>query len=309
MTTSAKTDAPAVRAALQQLVDYAGLFPPAQLAMAPALEEYAAARGGPFAWMLGRFIVPASRIGEVLQLCEAAGEPVALSAIVDAGAQPRTWLANVQQALSQLAALRSSETRVRVEALEIALPPLATQRETYDASIGQFAAALRQAGLEDVPAFVELPRDARWSGELNPALYALKRHRLGAKLRCGGVVPQAFPGADEVAAFIAAAIGEYALPIKCTAGLHHPVYHHDAPLDVMMHGFLNVLAACAVVRDGAPLAELASIVACTDAERLRPGAAGLSAEQLRQTREKSFIAYGSCSFSEPVADLQALGML
>jgi len=309
MTTSAKTDAPAVRAALQQLVDYAGLFPPAQLQMAPALGEYASARGGPFAWMLGRFIVPASRIGEVLQVCAPDVEPVSLSVILDAGAQPRTWLANVQDALSQLCGLRSSETRVRIEALELALPPLATQRETYDASIGQFAAALRQASLDDVPAFVELPRDERWSGELNRALYAMARHRLGAKLRCGGVVPQAFPGAHDVAAFLAAAIGEYDLPIKCTAGLHHPVYHHDASLDVMMHGFLNVLAASAFARAGAPHAELASIIECTDVDRLRPGAPGLSAQQLHETRETSFIAYGSCSFSEPVDDLQAIGIL
>jgi hypothetical protein len=309
MTTSAKTDAPAVRAALQQLVDYAGLFPPAQLAMAAALDEYAAARSGSFAWMLARFIVPASRVHDLLELLPLDGEPVALSVIVDAGSEARTWLANVQRALSQLRALRSSENRVRIDALEIALPPLSTQRETYDAAIGQFAAAVRQDGVSDIPAFVELPRDARWSGELNTALYALARHHLGAKLRCGGVVAQAFPSSAEVAAFIASAIGEYTLPMKCTAGLHHPVYHHDAALDVMMHGFLNILGAVAASRAGASRDELATIIECTDVERLRPGAPGLSAEQIQNAREKSFIAYGSCSFSEPTGDLQALGVL
>jgi len=309
MTTSAKTDAPAVRAALQQLVDYAGLFPPAQLDIAPALDEYDAARSGPFAWMLGRFIVPASRVGDVLSLRAFEGEALALSVIVDAGTELRPWLSNVQAALSQLGALRSSETRVRIEALEIALPPLPTQRETYDASIGQFAAALRQAGLDDVPAFVEMPRDARWNSELDTALYALARHHLGAKLRCGGVVQQAFPSAADVAAFLTAAIGEYKLPVKCTAGLHHPVYHRDTTLDVMMHGFLNILAAAAFARGGAAHDELVTIVECPDVERLRPGVQGLSAEQLRETREKSFIAYGSCSFSEPTGDLQALGIL
>ena len=308
MTTSAKTDSPAVRAALTQLVDYAGLFPPAKLEMAAAHAEYNAARRGPFAWMLGRFIVPASRIAEMLAV-PADGYPVDVSVIVEGGSDPRAWLSGLQTAFEQLARLRAGEARVRISALEAVLPPLPTQRETYDASIGQFAAALKQAGLGDVPAFVEVPRDARWRSELNLALYALARHRLGVKLRCGGVAPDAFPSAEEVAEFLALAIGEYKLPMKATAGLHHPLYHRDEQLGVMMHGFLNVLAAATFARQGASAAELQSIVEAQDAQRVRPGADGLPEEALRAAREQSFIAYGSCSFSEPTQDLQALGIL
>ena len=308
MTTSAKTDSPAVRAALAQLVDYAGLFPPAKLEMAAAHAEYNAARRSPFAWMLGRFIVPASRIAEMLAV-PADGYPLDLSVIVDAGSDPRAWLSGLQTAFENLAHLRAGEARVRITALEAALPPLPTQRETYDASIGQFAAALKQAGLGDVPVFVELPRDARWRSELNLALYALARHRLGAKLRCGGVVADAFPSAQEVAEFFALAVGEYKLPMKATAGLHHPLYHRDEQLGVMMHGFLNVLAAATFARQGASAADLQSIVETQDAQRVRPGADGLTEEALRAARDQSFIAYGSCSFSEPVHDLQALGIL
>jgi hypothetical protein len=308
MTTSAKTDSPAVRAGLAQLVDYAGLFPPAKLEMAAAHAEYNAARRGPFAWMLGRFIVPASRIAEMLSV-PADGYPLDLSVIVDAGSDPRTWLSALQTTFENLARLRSGEARVRITALEAALPPLPTQRETYDASIGQFAAALKQAGLGDVPVFVELPRDARWRSELNLALYALARHRLGAKLRCGGVVPQAFPSAQEVAEFLALAVGEYKLPMKATAGLHHPLYHRDEQLGVMMHGFLNLLAAATFARQGVSAAELQSVVETQDAQRVRPGAEALPEEALRAARDGSFIAYGSCSFAEPVHDLQALGIL
>jgi hypothetical protein len=47
------------------LIDYAGLFPPASLDMAAAMRNYAAYRQGEYAWMLGRFVVPAARRGEV----------------------------------------------------------------------------------------------------------------------------------------------------------------------------------------------------------------------------------------------------
>ena len=314
MTTSSAAK-PAVRAAFTQFIDYAGLFPPAKLEMAPALAEYASERRGAFAWMLGRFIVPASRIPELL----AAGPepaPLPLSVIIDAGAEPRAWLSNVQERLGRLKELQGGEPRIQIEALEIALPPLQTQRETYDAAIGQFAAARNHAGFDALPSFVELPRDDRWHGELDSALFALSRHRLGAKLRCGGVVPQAFPSTEEVAGFLFAAIGEHRVPVKATAGLHHPSRHLDEGIGAMMHGFLNLLAAAAFARAGMEPAQLRGIVECEDAaafgveeEGLRWKDRRVSTEDLQDVRSKCFISYGSCSFSEPVSDLQGLGIL
>jgi hypothetical protein len=54
-----------LRVLLTHLIDYAGLFPPASLDMQTAMRNYAAYRGGEYAWMLGRFVVPAARTSEV----------------------------------------------------------------------------------------------------------------------------------------------------------------------------------------------------------------------------------------------------
>src|SRR5919107_2892287 len=54
----------AIRTLLQGSIDYAGLFPPAELDMRTALENYARYFSGPSSWALGRFIVPVSRLGE-----------------------------------------------------------------------------------------------------------------------------------------------------------------------------------------------------------------------------------------------------
>ncbi|HLI98035.1 MAG TPA: hypothetical protein VKT72_18355 [Candidatus Baltobacteraceae bacterium] len=314
MTTSATATA-AARAAFTQLVDYAGLFPPAKLEMAPSLAEYVWAREGPFAWMLGRFIVPASRISELLAALQP-GAPVPLSVIVDAGADPRAWLARAQQTLAVLAALRESEPRVRVEALEVALPPLSARRETYDASIGQFAAARKQAGLDALSSYVEIPHDDRWKGELEGALFALSRHGLRAKLRCGGVVAEAFPSASDVAVFICAAIQQHRLPFKATAGLHHPIRHLDHESGATMHGFLNLLAAAAFALKGMPPHDVLGVVSCEDPHHFRITENGMewereqvSVDELRAARENGFISYGSCSFAEPTSDLQTLGIL
>ena len=54
-----------VRILLTGLIDYAGLFPPAELDMKSAVRNYASYREGDHAWALGRFIAPISRLEEV----------------------------------------------------------------------------------------------------------------------------------------------------------------------------------------------------------------------------------------------------
>lgn len=54
----------AIAELLRGIIDYAGLFPPAALDLPHALRNYTAYRGGPYAWMLGRFVIPASLIAD-----------------------------------------------------------------------------------------------------------------------------------------------------------------------------------------------------------------------------------------------------
>jgi hypothetical protein len=54
-----------LRALLEGLIDYAGLFPPAALSMQDAVRNYARYREGEYAWALGKFIVPKERAKEV----------------------------------------------------------------------------------------------------------------------------------------------------------------------------------------------------------------------------------------------------
>jgi hypothetical protein len=54
-----------LRALLDGLIDYAGLFPPAALSMQDAVRNYARYREEAYAWALGKFVVPADRAHEV----------------------------------------------------------------------------------------------------------------------------------------------------------------------------------------------------------------------------------------------------
>src|SRR6266404_1640053 len=66
-TQTARNSAEAVDAAgvlLRDLIDYAGLFPPASLAMATSVANYDAYLRSEWSWILGRFVVPAARLPE-----------------------------------------------------------------------------------------------------------------------------------------------------------------------------------------------------------------------------------------------------
>jgi hypothetical protein len=230
---------------LAGLIDHAPLFPPASMDMPAAVETDTRARAGEHAWMLARFVCPASRLPD-LEAELGGAQPPAVSAVLDGG----DW----------------ATSALPVEAVELVGPP-----------------DFEPPGVE---VFCEVPFDDDWRDTLAAVAAAGGK----AKLRCGG---QRVPSVEEVAAFFAAA-RDLELPFKATAGLHHPVRSERE------HGFLNFLTAADRAAAGADEAELRAILASTDASELGTGSAAGRA---------LFVSIGSCSFAEPVEDLQALGLL
>lgn len=265
------TQTGAVRAALERLIDYAGLFPPANLQMEPALTEYEQAKEGEASWILSRFIVRATDLGVLREHLEG---------------RTRVDLSIVAAPAMFEAVARARRDWANIASLEIPLG---------DGAIDECAELARTSALDDLPTYVELSRGRAAMGEL------AQRH-LGAKRRCGGVEPSAYPSVEEVAAFIydAAAAG---VPFKATAGLHHPVRHFNESAGVMMHGFLNILTAAAHAGD-VDRKTLEAIIAEED-----PAALHIDDEALMRRARERFVSYGSCSFEEPLADLRALGVL
>jgi hypothetical protein len=300
------------------LIDYAGLFPPASLSMESAVAEYRSARGGVHSPLLGRFICPASRLEELAGI---------LTATMVAGEAPWPIVSILDGDVAHAAVMTHSfdaemEPAARIASLEVPLPAAAGDGRAVDEAT-RLAAPIVKAALSAsvvaMPFFEVQAPQGRQRGIENAVaaiaeLRGTVRRPLGVKLRCGGPASSAFPEPHQVAAFIAtgAAAG---LPFKATAGLHHAIRHYDADPGVMRHGFLNLLAAAALASTGAPAAQLVAVIEETD-----PAAFGVTASGLRwrDTRvaivdlvraREQFAAYGSCSFAEPVADLVSLGMV
>lgn len=258
---------------LAALVDDAALFPPGNAPMPAAVAAHRRHRAAPYAELVGRFLCPASRLGE-LQAALDDGPPLRLGLVAD-GTVP---------ALLTAVALARADERLAVEAVELRLPADFSELADLPA---------------DLPAYVELPRGPGWLD----ALDLLPGTGHGAKLRTGGLVADAFPSVREVAAFLGGCT-ERGLTYKCTAGLHSALRHVDATTGFGHHGFLNVLLAAHAATTGG---DAAAVLSERDGAVLAAATRAVGDADARRTRER-YAGHGSCDVHEPVADLATLGL-
>jgi hypothetical protein len=134
-------------------------------------------------------------------------------------------------------------------------------------------------------------------------------------LRTGGVIADAFPTSAQIASALVTP-ATHQLPVKFTAGLHHPLRQFREEVKTKMHGFLNVLGAAALTAEHQWTAHQTSMMledenadsfSFTD-DFFMWREWKISIERLQYRR--NFVAsFGSCSFDEPREDLRALGFL
>lgn len=259
MQVKSTTTSPALKALLENLIDYAGVFPPASVSFDEALANYNSYRVGDHDWML-RWLV------------------------LDAAELPK-----IPDSFDGRLSLLSDADQTRAAAVETKAV-IAAQH----------------------PVYCEVPVNKL------DELDSLQKGNCFAKIRTGGLKPEAIPSPGEVAAFILAC-AERKLPFKATAGLHHPIraeqaltYKPDAPRAVM-HGFINVLMASAFAWNGER--DIEDILSEMDPKAFKFDESAqwkdksLSIKQISDTRQNFMHSIGSCSFTEPVQELQQLGFL
>lgn len=293
---------PSLRALLAESIDYAGLFPPAQLSMAEAAANYDAYLRGPYNWMLGRFVVPVARLDELREM--------ALRHFTDGD---QVWRLSalagedIYQTFRQITMFNEQNRDVLfVDSLEVRASTVSKIENTVDAMPSGLNAFF-EIGLN--PNFAELAA-------------ALAINRQSAKIRTGGVTPEDFPRSREIIRFVRTCLAGN-VPFKATAGLHHPIrcyrpltYAEDGPSGTM-HGFLNLFLMTGFAREGfrpevleeIMEEEFGEVFAFDEAGATWAGEHRLEVWQIERIRRLGIRSFGSCSFDEPVEDLKALGLL
>lgn len=311
----------ALEALLAGAVDYAGLFPPANLPLAESIRNYAGYLEQPERWLLGRFVVPASRLAELGALADSfpTHEPLLIAALGRSGDTRAGFSSGLAADLVDIESFRTAHAAAAlVDVYETRLPEQELDYQLRaDTLVQETAASLQSAGLAP---FFEVPFNARWQPRARRAIAALaalpEPKAAGFKLRTGGVRPEHIPTPQQVAwALLEASRAGVAL--KCTAGLHHPFRHFDPAVGAMMHGFINVFMAGVLA--GQPAADIDLLAALLEEQEpasfhfdsLSITWKGLKAaiDQIQDSRESGVVSFGSCSFLEPLEDLRTNQLL
>lgn len=310
---------------LANIIDYAGLFPPAKLPLEEAIRNYVRYRDEPEGWMLGRFVINAAHLHDLDRLHDelfTKGPAFLFSVLGRGGDTTDAVLASLHQDLHDIAAFRKRHgPRVVVDALELRVPNEALSANEATRFLAETTALLQREGPPSLKPFYECPLREDWRGEVETLLVALAGHRQhahppGFKLRCGGTVAAMFPTTQQVA-YVLERARVHAVPIKMTAGMHHALHCRDEMLGVMMQGFLNVFVA-AVLGATHQLGEdvLREILETQTIDLFRFGNTDLrwgeydaDEGEIGASRHGVLLSFGSCSFDEPRDDLKILGLL
>lgn len=281
----------AIESLLAALFDYAGLYPPASLSVRSAANNYLEYQSGEHAAALGRFIVNLDRVEELRSVAGDSFSQLKLSVIAT---ESTDWDGVADLVLGG----------AKIDAVEIKCNST-TEIERIASRIPSDLAAYFEVGMED-------------SG--HEALNAIAAAGARAKIRMGGVVADAIPAVPEVAGMLEA-LAALRLPFKATAGLHHPVrsrrpltYQPQSPQGTM-HGFVNLCCAASLIYFGGARGDAEEILEEQDpstwrvsSDAIRWRDRGWTVDQIAEMR-RWFVSIGSCSFEEPIRDLESLEWL
>ena len=291
-----------LRVALTGFVDYAGLFPPASLDLNRTAANHRRYAASPEAWLLGRLIIPAERLDQLSTVLPAAGVDDANPSWTISALVRTTSLVEDLAAIDRFNARHApSVAVVSVEAVGASVTDVMQVSRSVD------------PGLER---YIEVPI----GDDTETLLDTVSREGCYAKVRTGGMTPDRFPSSGELARVIAGCQARH-LPLKATAGLHHPVRNEFSVTGttdgavVLMHGFLNLLFAAVSCATWPQHPEQIERVLearnphtfTIERESIRWHDASVSIADCAEARAHLLRSVGSCSFEEPVADLRRLG--
>ena len=302
--------AASLRALLAHSIDYAGMFPPCSLGLDSAVRnqaEYVLSRDE---WMLGAFVLSAEQFDAAKQLVSQfdAQHPLRIAAL-----GPKTASANAfLEALDDANAATRSLSRHNVDLISISHLEMFLPKDVDIASLNE-----ARSIVGDLPVFWEAPPDRT---EQTVALLSefnsdADSPTFGFKLRTGGVTADAFPTSMQIAKALVTP-ATHQLPLKFTAGLHHPLRQYREEVETKMHGFLNVLGAAVLAAEHRWDAnQTAIMLEDENADSFSFTDDFFAWREWRidikrlQYRRRFVVSFGSCSFDEPREDLRALNLL
>ena len=285
------------------------MFPPCNLELEPALKNHARYVRLHDRWMLGAFVLPVERFNAAKEFVPefVPWGPLRISALGPKTENPTAFLEALEETDAAIRSLSAHNVDlVSISQLEMFLP------DDADLNLLQEARAI----VGSLPAFWEAPaeRAGRTIALLAEHNSNTDHPTFGYKIRTGGVTADAFPTSAQIAPALVTP-ATHQVPIKFTAGLHHPLRQYREEVQTKMHGFLNVLGAAVLAAEHKwDAAQTTSMLEDEDVSSFKFDQEffawrdwKIDVQRLKD-RRRFVTTFGSCSFDEPRDDLRTLGL-
>ncbi len=317
---------------MRGIIDYAGMFPPANLELTPAFRNYLDYISSDDEWMMDKFVCTRKSFesftkndSDVYRLLKEydSERRVSFTLLLTGGKTAKDFLTSFEADLKHVKDFAEKNASTEVNSFEVKLPEELFDRYNkygLQTFLKDSCEILKSFDMQESVIFFEPPVNnnyefvfeklAHTSTEMNDAC------KSGFKLRTGGIMPELFPSTQQVS-FALKTCRDNKVRFKATAGLHHPVRHYNDSVSTKMHGFLNVFGA-GILAYSNPLSlkEINDVIKderaesfMFTAEEFKWNEITADADSITKARNEFVNSFGSCSFDEPKDDLKKLNLL
>ena len=325
-----------VRVFMNEIIDYAGIFPPAGLTLKESFDNFNDYRFYKHNWMLSKFVCPFSKLPELAELItQKSGEDksgkLKIAVLGSISKDEAAFEKNIGKDINDIHRfLKKNESKVVIESFEVRLPPdLTTFRQSGD--FIDILNNVREKASEHISRSMQIFLETEYTSKdwrdtidsLSSTLSVCNNYysdekdymNLGFKFRTGGITLESYPTIEQAAYAIGKCL-DNKVPFKATAGLHHPVRHFSEQAKTKMHGFLNIFGAgilyfCKKIEPN----ELIKVIEDENPENFKFDEDSFSWRNRKVTvpeieeARKFMLSFGSCSFDEPRHDLRNMKVL
>jgi len=311
---------------LYKIIDYAGMFPPANLELEEAFQNFKNYAIGEHSFLLNRFIIPVRQLNNFAVLNQRNElQNISLSYLLTKNDNKREFFVTLKDELKLLQNFEKlfpsfSET---TSYIELCCPQevVVENKQSLRDFVKETISAIANTRNTEYLVFYEFPIVKFDETLFKYFVEYIANENLNGypaqfKLRAGGTDKQDFPSSETIAKILTT-LKEFNVGFKATAGLHHPFKYFDDGLKTKVHGFLNLFCAAALTyvynfnfKTLFIILEEASKEDFIFSENYFTYKEWkVDSELIKKSREEFAFSYGSCSFTEPVDDLKKLKFL
>jgi len=321
------------KAFMLKIIDYAGMFPPANLDLETAYKNYLNYVTCPDSWMISKFVCNVNVLNELSSLHSKLKKDynniksdnwINISVLLTGGNSPKEFLSNLINDVEIVKTYLSEHIEDNIiDTFEVKVPEefFSKSNSVLKNFIQNSYEIFNDSGLFRCKLFLEPPINSNSEYVFNKLSNAIAEcnhlgDNAGFKLRTGGITQDVFPSVEQISLAIKIT-NECKIPIKATAGLHLPIRHFDENIGTMMHGFFNFFGSAILnCKNNLSLKEIREILNDEKPENFKFNKGNFSwnditidTESIFNIRDKNVISFGSCSFDEPRDDLKNLGLM